>query len=88
MQDRQWANKGPDGKFSRKLAPWATLSKRSLDFRCGPVVKSLPSNAGEMGFIPGPGIFHMLWSNKAHAPQLLSLLLPGVCALQQEKPLQ
>ena len=62
MQDRQWENNDPVGKFNRKQAPWATLSK-SLDFRRGPVVESLPPNAGEMGFIPGPGRFHMPWSN-------------------------
>ena len=28
-------------------------------------------NAGDMGSVPGPGRFHVLWSNKARAPQLL-----------------
>ena len=28
-----------------------------------PVVKNPPSNAGNMGSIPGPGRFHMLWGN-------------------------
>ena len=35
--------------------------------------KSLPANSGDMGSIPGPGRFHMLQSNKAHALQILSL---------------
>ena len=38
------------------------------------MVKNPPANAGDMGLIPGPGRSHMPWSNKAHVPQLLSLL--------------
>ena len=37
------------------------------------MVKNLPANAGDKGSIPGPGRSHMLQSNKARAPQLLSL---------------
>ena len=33
------------------------------DFLSGPVVENLPANAGDMGSIPGPGIFHMPWAN-------------------------
>ena len=29
----------------------------------GPVVKNLPANGGDMSLIPGPGRFHMPWSN-------------------------
>ena len=36
--------------------------------------KNLPANAGDTGWSPGPGRSHMPWSNKACAPQLLSLL--------------
>ena len=43
------------------------------DFPGGTVVKNLPANAGDTGSSPGLGRFHMLWSNKACAPQLLSL---------------
>ena len=39
----------------------------------GSVVKNLPANAGDMGSIPDPGRSHMLQSNQARAPQLLSL---------------
>ena len=39
----------------------------------GSVVKNLPANVGDMGFVPGLGTFHMLWSNEAHVPQLLRL---------------
>ena len=35
--------------------------------------RNLHANAGDMGSSPGLGRFHMLWSNKAHVPQLLSL---------------
>ena len=44
------------------------------DFPGGAVVKNLAANAGDMGSSPGWGRSHMPWSNKAHAPQLLSLL--------------
>ena len=26
-------------------------------------IKNLPANAGDMGSVPGPGRFNMLWSN-------------------------
>ena len=42
------------------------------DFPGGAVVKNPPANAGDMGLIPGPGRSHMLRSNSAHVPQLLS----------------
>ena len=37
------------------------------------MVKNPPANAGDTGSSPGPGRSHMLQSNYAHAPQLLSL---------------
>ena len=42
-------------------------------FPGGAVVENLPANAGDTGSSPGPGRSHMPWSNKARAPQLLSL---------------
>ena len=33
------------------------------DFPGGPVVKNPPANAGDTGLSPGPGRFHMPWSN-------------------------
>ena len=40
------------------------LIKNGLeDFPSGTVVKNPPANAGDMGSIPGPGKFHILWSN-------------------------
>ena len=41
-------------------------------FPGGTVGGSLPANAGGMGSAPGPGAFHMPWSNGARVPQLLS----------------
>lgn len=35
--------------------------------------KNLPVNARDTGSIPVLQRFHMLWSNQAHAPKLLSL---------------
>ena len=43
------------------------------DLPGGAVVKNLPANAGDMVLSPGPGRSHMLRSNEARAPQLLSL---------------
>ena len=43
------------------------------DFPGGAVVKNPPANAGDTGSSPGPGRSHMLRSNEARAPQLLSL---------------
>ena len=49
------------------------------DFSGGPVVGSPPANAEDAGLIPGPR------TNIPHAPETM---LPGACALQQEKPPQ
>ena len=65
--------------------------KRTLgDFLGGPAVKNPPANAGDVGSIPGPGKFHMLWGNWAHepVPQLLEPLCPRAHALKREKPPQ
>ena len=64
-----------------------TLKILLLGFPGGAVVKNLPANAGDMGSSPGPRRSHMLRSNYACAPQLLSLRSKA-CALQQEKPPQ
>ena len=48
---------------------WLYLSLRWLsklneqDFPGGPVVKNLPAKAGDVSSVPGPGRFHVLWSN-------------------------
>ena len=43
------------------------------DFPGSTVVKNPPANAGDTRLIPGPARSHMPRSNKARAPQLLSL---------------
>ena len=43
------------------------------DFPGGPVVKNPPTNAGDMGLIPGPERSHMPWVMYTHEPQLLNL---------------
>ena len=64
------------------------------------VVKTPPANGGDTGLIPDTARSHMLQSNQAHEPQLLSLCCrawelqllktthPRADVLQQEKPLQ
>ena len=42
-------------------------------FPGGAVVKNPPASVGDTGSSPGLGRSHMLRSNKAHAPQVLSL---------------
>ena len=44
-----------------------------VGFPGGAVVENLPAKARDMGLSPGLGRSHMLWSNLARAPQLLSL---------------
>ena len=48
-----------------KLDPYFTSYGKiyQRDFPGGAVVKNLPANAGDTGSIPGPGRFHMPWSN-------------------------
>ena len=44
---------------------WAKNEKKKshMDLPCGPVVKNLLANAGDMGFLSGPGRLHMLRGN-------------------------
>ena len=76
----------PAGDF---LGSWVVKTVLP-DFPDGPAVKNPPANAGDVGSIPGPGKFHMLWGNWAHepVPQLLEPLCPRAHALKREKPPQ
>ena len=47
------------------------------------VDKNLPASAGDMASIPGPGRFHMQWSNQAREPQPLS---PHAAATEAHEP--
>ena len=51
-----------------------------MDFPRGTENRNPPANAQGMGSLSGPGRFHMLWNNWAHAPK--------ACATQQKKSLQ
>ena len=53
-------------------------------FPGGAVVESLPANAGDTGSSPGLGGSHMPRSNKARAPQLLSLRVWSLCSATRE----
>ena len=71
------------------------IKKYVLGFPGGTVVKNPPASAGGMGSSPGLGRSHMLRSNSARAPQLLSPCatttegrLPRAHVPQQEKPPQ
>ena len=59
------------------MVRYPNLSKESIlvfeVFPGGAVVKNPPANAGDTGLSPGLGRSHMPRSNKARAPQLLSL---------------
>ena len=48
------------------------------------MVQSLPANAGDTGSSPGLGRSHMLRSNKAREPQLLSQRVWSLCSATRE----
>ena len=48
------------------------------------MVGNLPANAGDTGSSPGMGRSHMLRSNWAHEPQLLSLPVWSLCSATRE----
>ena len=53
-------------------------------FPGGAVVEGLPANAGDTGSNPGLGGCHMLRSNWAREPQLLSLRVCSLCSSTRE----
>ena len=53
-------------------------------FPGGAVVENLPANAGDTGSSPDLGRSHMLWSNWAREPQLLSLRVWSLCSATRE----
>ena len=46
--------------------------RSTWDFPSSLVIKNPPVCVGDAGLIPGPGRFHMPWSNEAWTPQLES----------------
>ena len=57
-----------------------TFKTKQKGFPGGAVVESLPANAGDTGSSPGLGGSHMLRSNWAREPQLLSLHVWSLCS--------
>ena len=43
-----------------------------MDYPGGTEDKSLPAKMEDLGLVPDPRGFHMLWATKVHRPQLLS----------------
>ena len=75
------------GRTAMKIL-WRNENKKQReDCSGGPVVRRLPANAGDVGSIPDPGIFHIPQGNKVHAPQLLNPW-PRACTPQGEKSSQ
>ena len=50
-----------------------SVKSRMGNFPSGAVDNNPPASSGDTGLIPGRVRSHMLWSNEAHVPQLLSL---------------
>ena len=65
--------RGKKRVFGLSTAFYFLKNKNFWGFPGGTMVKNPPANAGDMGLSPGPGRSHMLQSNSARAPQLLSL---------------
>ena len=47
----------------KKKKKFFSLVNICKDFPGGAVVKNPPANAGDMGLSPGPGRYHVPWSN-------------------------
>ena len=58
--------------------------QKSRGFPGGAVVGNLPANAGDAGSSPGLGGSHMLRSDWAREPQLLSLRVWSLCSAARE----
>lgn len=63
-KSKQWFLPGNVGK--------ADTDQKEQGFPGGPVTGDLPSKAGDAGWTPGQGRFHMTCNSWAHAPQLQS----------------
>ena len=51
------------GEHTNQRRLGSCFKSREGDFPGGPVVKNPPANAGDMDWIPGPGIFYMSWGS-------------------------
>ena len=70
--------------FLREIKYGIAILKKKEGFPSGAVVENLPANAGDTGSCPGLGRSHMLWSDWAREPQLLSLLIWSPCSATRE----
>ena len=73
-----------DKRRSKNSAGLYLWSRKFWGFPGGAVVESLPANAGDTGSSPGLGRSHMLQSNWAREPQLLSLRSWSLCSATRE----
>ena len=74
-------------KFEEKgvgMKKWSSRMEEHWGFPGGAVVENLPANAGDTGSSPGLGRSHMLRSNWAREPQLLSLCVWSLCSATRE----
>ena len=74
----------PDKDITRKNQQDITDKNHQQGFPSGAVVENLPANAGDTGSSPSLGRSHMLRSNWAHEPQLLSLCISSLCSATRE----
>ena len=86
----QWMLKLMGPSWMRNGTLYSTLQSTShqktliTGFPGGAVVENLPANAGNTGSSPGLGRSHMLRSNWAREPQLLSLRIWSLCSATGE----
>ena len=70
--------------ISSSTHPSPLIKTLLLGFPGGAVLENLPANAGDTGSSPGLGGSHMLRSNWACEPQLLSLRVWSPCSATRE----
>ena len=73
-----------DSIFLFQVGWLSHVKKANEGFPGGTVVESPPANAGDVGLSPGLGRSHMLRSNWAREPQLLSLHVWSLCSATRE----
>ena len=69
---------------SMSMSQHYILNKVPWGFPGGAVVENLPANAGDTGSSPSLGRSHLLRSNWAREPQLLSLRVWSLCSATRE----
>ena len=77
---QEWTEELLDSNPKKRVS----LKNKPGGFPGGAVVENLPANAGDTGSSPGLGRSHMLRSNWAREPQLLSLRVWSLCTATRE----